>query len=225
MHVMKLLERQRDTLLGGQRHQGLPVANRDGAPPPPEGRGGIARQGKRPRHSSRPAQIGEDVDDHTQDYCVLPLLGQGQNAIFSKGKLSFDAKGQNRHDGRMPTKPYKHDDATGSAWVAECAERVVWLRHICATSQSEAYTTLGIDQSTWSMIELGKRGISINNALKICNSWGASLDYIYRGIIGSAMRQDVALRLAAAHPGLVLGREPGTAAHARVVVPASSDAS
>ena len=111
----------------------------------------------------------------------------------------------------MLKKPYKHDGAAGSEWVAACAQRVVWVREICAGSQVAAYTTLGIDQSTWSLMEKGGRALSINNAIKMCEVWGVSLDFLYRGIIGASIRRDVELRLVAAHPELVLGLDVGKA--------------
>lgn len=125
----------------------------------------------------------------------------------------------------MPKNPYKHDGAAGSDWVAACAQRIVWVREICAGSQVAAYTMLGIDQSTWSLMEKGGRALSITNALRMCETWGVSLDFLYRGVIGSGMRRDVELRLVAAHPELVLGLDLGTAGHAMVAGRATSDAS
>jgi transcriptional regulator with XRE-family HTH domain len=108
----------------------------------------------------------------------------------------------------MPRDSYRHDGAAGSAWVAAVGQRLRWLREVVADNQSQAARLIGVDQSTFSGYEAGDRLLSIQAAMRACAIWGVTLDYLYRGLLDSRVRHDVAVRLAAAHPELVEAPEP-----------------
>lgn len=120
----------------------------------------------------------------------------------------------------MPRKPYKHDKAAGSAWVREVGQRLRWVREIVAETQTAAAKQLGVDQSTFSGYEAGDRLLPTHIAMRACQAWGLTLDFLYRGSLSSEVRQDVAVRLAAAHPELVEGRQV-PARRAKAVDPVS----
>lgn len=103
----------------------------------------------------------------------------------------------------MPRTTYRHDNATGSAWLKAVGERLQWAREIAADSQTAGAKVLGCDQSTMSAYENGNRLVPLRVALNACAQWGLTLDYLYRGSLSSDVRQDMAVRLAAAHPELV----------------------
>lgn len=103
----------------------------------------------------------------------------------------------------MATTAYRHDGGSTAAWLCDVGRRLLWAREIAADNQSQAAKLLGCDQSTMSQYEAGKRLVPLRIALAACQHWGLTLDYLYRGTLTSEVRQDIAVRLAAAHPELV----------------------
>ena len=103
----------------------------------------------------------------------------------------------------MPRTAYRHDEGKTAAWVQLVGERLRWAREIAADNQTQAAKLLRCDQSTWSLYERGERLLSLQVALRACQAWGLTLDYLYRGHLDSRVAQDMAVRLAAAHPELV----------------------
>lgn len=108
----------------------------------------------------------------------------------------------------MPKNVYRHDDGAGSKWVKDVGNRLRWVRELVADNQTQAAKMVGCDQSTFSGYENGDRLISMRVAMLACQKWGITLDYLYRGRLTSEVRQDVALRLAAAHRELVADLPP-----------------
>lgn len=133
-----------------------------------------------------------------------------------------DGAAQNRRICRnvclMPKAPYKHDEA-GTSFIEGVAQRIRWLREEVGWTQVQMAKAAGVDQSTWAKYENAERLAGVQHMARLSEKLGFSLDYIYRGRIGETMRRDLELRLAAAHPVLVLGQE-GAKSPAKVTAPA-----
>lgn len=67
--------------------------------------------------------------------------------------------------------------------VDAISHRLLLLRKALGYSQVFMAKVMGQSPSTWAMYETGDRRISIDQALKLCATVGASLDWIYRGNI------------------------------------------
>ena len=63
------------------------------------------------------------------------------------------------------------------------SHRLLLLRKALGYSQIFMAQVMRQSPSTWAMYETGDRRISIDEALKLCSTVGASLDWIYRGNI------------------------------------------
>ena len=69
--------------------------------------------------------------------------------------------------------------------VNDCAKtigaRLRLTREAFGLSQADWYRLAGIWPSAWNNYETGLRRISLDQALKVCDATGVSLDWIYRG--------------------------------------------
>ena len=75
------------------------------------------------------------------------------------------------------------------------AERLKQTREAMKLNQASWCRLVGIEPQAWSNYESGLRRISIDQALKVCQATGASLDWIYRGLAdGLPIRLALALR-------------------------------
>lgn len=80
----------------------------------------------------------------------------------------------------------------------------MWARELVEPNQSEAARMLGMSQSGLNKIEKGTRTASIFNLIAMSRSFGVSTDYILKGSLSAATNTEIALKLAALHPELVL---------------------
>jgi transcriptional regulator with XRE-family HTH domain len=113
----------------------------------------------------------------------------------------------------MPKAKFRKDDQT-AGYLKQVGERVAWLRLAIGWTQTALAKHAGVDQSTWTKWEHGERLASVSHMARVCDSFGCTLDFIYRGKIGGLMRRDLELQLVAAHPELVLGAEANRAKEA-----------
>lgn len=60
-------------------------------------------------------------------------------------------------------------------------ERVTLLREITALTQGQFAKQIGVSQGTVSAFEKGSRPPGLKAGHKICDAFGVTLDYIYRG--------------------------------------------
>lgn len=66
----------------------------------------------------------------------------------------------------------------------DIAERLRRLRLAYGFQQAQAWCQfVGIGATSWNAFERGNRRITIDEALKVCAKTGASLDWIYRGLV------------------------------------------
>lgn len=96
-------------------------------------------------------------------------------------------------------------DLQASHFAPLIGERLSMVVAIVGVSQSAIGREIGVDQSTVTKWLKGQRVPSVYQMALFCETYGCSLDFIYRGsLVG--VRQDLAVRLAAHFPDLVLGR-------------------
>ena len=62
------------------------------------------------------------------------------------------------------------------------AERLRRTREATKLNQADWCRLVGIVPQAWNNYERGRNRISIDQALKVCQATGASLDWIYRGL-------------------------------------------
>jgi transcriptional regulator with XRE-family HTH domain len=62
------------------------------------------------------------------------------------------------------------------------AERLRRTREAMKLNQADWCRLVGIEPQAWNNYERGRNRISIDQALKVCQATGASLDWIYRGL-------------------------------------------
>ena len=66
---------------------------------------------------------------------------------------------------------------------SEIAARLVLTRQALGLTQSELCRLTGITTQAWNNCETNRGRIGVNSALRICEVFGLSLDWIYRGLM------------------------------------------
>ncbi|MBR0560349.1 helix-turn-helix domain-containing protein [Neokomagataea anthophila] len=91
-------------------------------------------------------------------------------------------------------------------------QRIAWARELVIPNQSECARLLGIDASTLNKIERGDRAPNVFLIAALSNRLRVSTDFLLKGVLNGRTDEELALRLAALHPELVLQRQD-TALH------------
>nr|WP_294915924.1 helix-turn-helix transcriptional regulator [uncultured Neokomagataea sp.] len=91
-------------------------------------------------------------------------------------------------------------------------QRIAWARELVIPNQSECARLLGIDASTLNKIERGDRAPNVFLIAALSNRLRVSTDFLLKGVLNGRTDEELALRLAALHPELVLQRQD-TASH------------
>lgn len=68
----------------------------------------------------------------------------------------------------------------GSRSRAEIGKRLALARAVVGTGQADFAEKAGIAQNTYNQYERGKKRPSVDNALKLCDTYMLTLDWIYR---------------------------------------------
>ena len=90
----------------------------------------------------------------------------------------------------------------------EVGKHLRWAWEVIAESQADMCRRLGdLDTSTWNRWERGNRYPDPVVMVELCESFGFYINHLHRGRF-SGVKEDVAFRLAAHHPGLVNGAAP-----------------
>jgi transcriptional regulator with XRE-family HTH domain len=89
--------------------------------------------------------------------------------------------------------------------MVEMGQRIRWVRDIYGKSQAQMAEEVGIDQTAWSLYERGQRWPDIAQAARIVAKLKVSHAYLLDGSL-EGVERDLAIRLAAYHPQLVLPR-------------------
>lgn len=99
--------------------------------------------------------------------------------------------------------------------MADLGARLRWAREVVAESQAQLCRDLGgVDATAWNRWERGTRYPDPVVLVRLCDVFGLTMDYLYRGDL-RGVREDVAIRLAACHPELVEREHPAEARRAR----------
>ncbi|EHH67000.1 helix-turn-helix domain-containing protein [Gluconobacter morbifer] len=85
--------------------------------------------------------------------------------------------------------------------------RISWARELVIPNQSECARLLGVDASTLNKIERGDRAPSVFLIAALSNRLRVSTDFLLKGVLNGRTDEELALRLAALHPELVLQRQ------------------
>jgi transcriptional regulator with XRE-family HTH domain len=96
-------------------------------------------------------------------------------------------------------------DENEEAILQGVGNRIRWVRELAGVSQSELARLYNTDQSKWSKYESGQRKPDPVDMISFCARFDVTMDYIYRGRLAGC-NHELALRLAAEHPELVLNR-------------------
>lgn len=91
-----------------------------------------------------------------------------------------------------------------TALQAGIGQRIAWARELVALSQTDLAKIIGITPSMISLIESGARAPNIFYVIEIANRLRVSTDYILRGLLTARTDPEMAVKLAALHPELVL---------------------
>ena len=86
-------------------------------------------------------------------------------------------------------------------------ERIGWVRELVMPNRTEAAETLGMDPSTLAKIESGDRTPSVYQIIEFANRFRVSTDFILREMLTARTDEELALKLAALHPEVVLQPE------------------
>ncbi len=99
--------------------------------------------------------------------------------------------------------------------MADVGKRLRWAREVVADSQASLCRDLGgLDPTAWNRWERGNRYPDPIALIRFCDTFGLTMDYLYRGDL-RGVREDVAFRLAAYHPELVDRAHPVEARRAK----------
>lgn len=85
--------------------------------------------------------------------------------------------------------------------------RISWARELVMPNQSECARLLGVDASTLNKIEKGDRAPSVFLIAALSNRLRVSTDFLLKGVLNGRTDEELALRLAALHPELVLQQQ------------------
>ena len=89
--------------------------------------------------------------------------------------------------------------------MADMGQRLRWVRDILGKSQAQMAEAVGIDQTAWSLYERGLRWPDVAQAARIVAKLKVSHSYLLEGSL-EGVERELAIRLAAYHPELVLPR-------------------
>jgi transcriptional regulator with XRE-family HTH domain len=101
--------------------------------------------------------------------------------------------------------------AEDQALIATMGRRLRWVREAYDMTQGQMARAVGLDQTTWSYYESGKRWPDQFAAVRLVARLKISVAYLLEGSLDGVERE-LAIRLAASHPELVppRGKEPHT---------------
>ncbi|MFC7738703.1 helix-turn-helix domain-containing protein [Roseomonas sp. GCM10028921] len=92
---------------------------------------------------------------------------------------------------------------------AGIGQRIRWTREAAGLSLRECSEVIGVHYTTLSKIENGDRAPSILNIIALSGHFSLPADFFLRGYIRPQVDGDLALRLVAHHPEIVLGSKHG----------------
>src|SRR5689334_17065802 len=91
-----------------------------------------------------------------------------------------------------------------SAVQAAVGTRMRWVREALDIGQAEAARLMGIHSTTLAKIEVGTRAASVFNLIEFSVRFRVGGDFLLRGVLNEGTDKDLALKLAAMHPEVIL---------------------
>lgn len=89
---------------------------------------------------------------------------------------------------------------------SEMADRLRRTREAFGLKQAAWCRLVGIEPQAWNNYERGIRRISIDEAIKVCQATGVSMDWIYRGLMSAGLPMQIQV-------ALQRDRQPGPKRH------------
>lgn len=86
----------------------------------------------------------------------------------------------------------------------DIGRRMKWARELVEPNRTEVARIMDLDPSTLAKNEDGDRAPSIFTIIQYANRFRVSADYLLRGQLVGRMDEEMAVKLAALHPELVL---------------------
>jgi len=112
--------------------------------------------------------------------------------------------------GAMPKRPKPPaDKGETPGYKKEVGHRLTWIVEILieanpGLTQTKLAERYNVVQSTWNKWMAGTRLPAVDRMAAFCNDCGATLDFIYSGIINRKMARELELHLYNRHPELAL---------------------
>ncbi|QIG92184.1 helix-turn-helix transcriptional regulator [Bradyrhizobium sp. 6(2017)] len=78
--------------------------------------------------------------------------------------------------------------------LQKLAARLKATRESMGLSQAKFSTLVDVSSQAWNNYETGFRRISLDQAIKVCDATGVSLDWIYRGVL-AGVRHELAMAI------------------------------
>lgn len=75
------------------------------------------------------------------------------------------------------------------------AGRLKRTREAFKMNQADWCRLVGIETQAWNNYESGRRRISIDQAIRVCQATGVTIDWIYRGLMNSSLPPQVQIEL------------------------------
>lgn len=82
------------------------------------------------------------------------------------------------------------------AGMRQIADRLERARHAFGLNQAAWCRRVGITPNAWNQYESAERRISLDQAIKLCDATGLTLEYIYRGQL-AGMSNELATKIQA----------------------------
>lgn len=130
----------------------------------------------------------------------MPLIKTKKSALNSALDLAMS------HCYECPMAKNKRPDSLAIVQRA-IGTRITWARELVFPNQSECARLLGVDASTLNKIEKGDRAPSVFLIMSLSNRLRVSTDFLLKGVLNGRTDGEMALRLAALHPELVLQQQ------------------
>jgi transcriptional regulator with XRE-family HTH domain len=90
--------------------------------------------------------------------------------------------------------------------MALMGQRLLWVREALGLNQTDMARRVGLTQTAWSLYELGKRWPDQFELPRILAKLGITREFLMGGDL-SGLDRDVAIRIAAHHPEIILRKK------------------
>ena len=124
---------------------------------------------------------------------VPPRASMTESGVMGEGIFTF-CEVVKRHAMAMAPSILSGHDLAMAKRYAHIGKRLEQLREVLGISQAELCRQIRCQPNRWNQYKSGERRITLPIAIRLADSYGASLDWIYRGEIRS-LTQDLFAKL------------------------------